>query len=286
MFSSNVTERALSMKKIAVSLAIAVLHVYGGPIDDLARGLQNITAPLPPVFKQSTEYTLQPTKGAAQPKLFIRQGDMFAQGAQAIVNAANVGLHGGGGVDMAVENAAKKYSGIDTIVKDHWAAGKPKDWGTGKAFLNTSDAMRVAFDNEAGDFVDKPTAEQKKSVNVMRVIQAAAPICGKPLKPQDKTDLNSVFKNSLKAADDNKLESVALPFLGGGIFECDTPEGAEAALRGVVEYLFVHAATTNLREVYVMLWSDAHFKLFHDAMQKLLKGDYKNIFVDSGFVDL
>lgn len=182
-----------------------------------------------PYFTQGVEYSFSQVGGPTNIKIYIKQGDMFEQGAQVIVNAANHELQGGGGVDGAVEAATEKYSGIigtdinnnneklrsrAKIVNCCWASGKPNDWGEGKAFLNTSDNMKVACDHSglSGKLVPGKDALKNDEVNVMDVIQAVGP------KPPAEELLQDAFRNSLKAADVNGKTSIALPFISGGIF--------------------------------------------------------------------
>lgn len=150
------------MKRIrVVLLGLAVTSVVQPEtLDQLALGLQNLKAikssqhSYKPVYVERQLLTYHHMPDDAGVKIFVTRGDMFAQGAQVIVNAANLGLHGGAGVDAAVEAATKMYSGDSNILQD-WPQGKPHDWGVGKAFLNTSNAMRIAFDHATKKLVDK-----------------------------------------------------------------------------------------------------------------------------------
>ena len=122
-------------KLVFMGFCLIFVAVIADKLDDLAAGLKDVghiilgpTALTPqgllqwkvthknktykPYFTQGVEYSFSQVGGPTNIKIYIKQGDMFEQGAQVIVNAANVGLVGGSGVDAAVEAATQQYSGI------------------------------------------------------------------------------------------------------------------------------------------------------------------------------
>ena len=264
----------MTFKRFVFLMLIAAVGKFGaGPVESLGNALERVGSTYTPIFEYGMAYEIS-GDAIVPAKIFIKKGDMFAQGTRAIVNAANEDLVGGGGVDAAVEDATKKYSGIDGIVSQHWKDGKPNDWKVGKAFLNTSKNMRIAFDHKNKKIVDKKTADaDPQNINVMEIIQAVGPQCGNG-KPVPNT-LSDAFFNSLAVADANGFRSIALPFISGGIFGCGTPEGAHLAIIGVLDYLVQN--NKNLREIHIGLFLDSHYSLFINALKSISPKSYKII---------
>ena len=109
-------------------------------------------------------------------KLEIRQGDITQLEVDAIVNAANSSLLGGGGVDGAIHRTA----GPELLAECRTIGGCP----TGEARITGGYNLAARY-----------------------VIHTVGPVYSG--KPQDKTLLGACYRNSLKLAVDNGVASLA-----------------------------------------------------------------------------
>ena len=165
--------------------------------------------------------------------LELLQGDITEQDTEAIVNAANRSLLGGGGVDGAIHRAA----GPQLLAE-----------------------CRTLGGCETGD------AKITKGYNLKarHVIHTVGPIYhsgGKKVPEQ----LASCYRRSLEVASENKLRSVAFPSISTGAYGYPLEEAAPIALRTVIDYLKGHAEIQLVR--FVLFGNDAY-----RAYEKALKG--------------
>lgn len=135
----------------------------------------------------------------------LLQGDITRISADAIVNAANSGLQGGGGVDGAIHQAG----GPSIMEECRRIGGCP----TGSAVITG-----------AGN------------LNAQYVIHAAAPVWRGGTYGEAE-QLASAYAAALRLASELGLESVAFPSLGTGAYGFPLREAAEIALRVVAEHL-------------------------------------------------
>lgn len=123
-------------------------------------------------------------------KVEVAVGDITKENVDAIVNAANSSLMGGGGVDGAIHRvggpAIKEE--CKKIRKDQYPDGLP----TGQAVITTGGRLEP------------------------KVIHTVGPIYRSSTSPDD--DLATCYKNSLKIAAENKCRSVSFPAISTGIY--------------------------------------------------------------------
>ena len=151
---------------------------------------------------------------------FIR-GDITKVAADAIVNAANAGLAGGGGVDGAIHRAA----GPEIMDACRAIGGCP----TGSAVITTGGRLPARY-----------------------VIHAVAPRYRGT--PQDSELLHSAYAASLERARERNLAWIAFPSLGTGAYGYPVAEAAPVAIAAVRAHL---AGPTSLERVTFVLFSDA-----------------------------
>ena len=143
-------------------------------------------------------------------------GDITVQDTDAIVNAANRSLRGGGGVDGAIHRA-----GGPAILEECRKLGGCQ---TGDAKLTTGGRLRARF-----------------------VIHTAGPIYRG--RDEDAQLLASSYRRSLEVASENGLHTIAFPSISTGAYGYPLAEAAPIALRTVMEYLREHEGITTVRFV-------------------------------------
>jgi O-acetyl-ADP-ribose deacetylase (regulator of RNase III) len=167
------------------------------------------------------------------------RGDIAAQQADAIVNAANSWLAGGGGVDGAIHRAGGPE------IMDETRRRYPDGCPTGYAVASG-----------AGQLAAKC------------VIHAVGPVYHG--RPQDAELLASAYRKSLALAAELACESVALPALSTGAFGYPMAAAAQIALAAAVEHLSGHDLPKLVRFV---LFDQRAFDAFAAALDSRLGRD-------------
>jgi O-acetyl-ADP-ribose deacetylase (regulator of RNase III) len=137
--------------------------------------------------------------------LELVQGDITQQATDAIVNAANSGLAGGGGVDGAIHRAG----GPKIMEECRKIGGCP----TGEARITTGGNLETRY-----------------------VIHAVGPVYRDGVSGEDRL-LASAYRSSLRLAAENGLRSVAFPSLSTGAYHYPLRDAADVALSTVVGFL-------------------------------------------------
>lgn len=166
-------------------------------------------------------------------KIAIIRGDITEQPVDAIVNAANESLLGGGGVDGAIHRAA----GPELLEECKLLGGCP----TGEARITGAYNLPSKY-----------------------IIHTVGPIYRRdPIKAIAK--LKNCYINSLNLAIEHACRSIAFPNISTGVYGFPKEEAAMIAIKAVMEYLktdsfldkvvFVCFDSEN-HEIYTMLLSD------------------------------
>jgi O-acetyl-ADP-ribose deacetylase (regulator of RNase III) len=140
------------------------------------------------------------------------QGDITKLHVDAIVNAANTSLLGGGGVDGAIHRAGGKAI-LEDCVK---IRNKQGGCEVGEAVITT-----------AGNMPSK------------HVIHAVGPVWSQTKKDADEL-LANAYRNSLKLAVENKVKTIAFPNISTGIYHFPKDKAAEIAIKTVKDFLSTH----------------------------------------------
>jgi O-acetyl-ADP-ribose deacetylase (regulator of RNase III) len=135
----------------------------------------------------------------------VTQGDITQIPVDAIVNAANEGLKGGGGVDGAIHRA-----GGPDIMKECRQIGHCP---TGEAVITT-----------AGELPAK------------KVIHTVGPVWNDGNKNEEEL-LANAYRNSMKVADENDLMSISFPNISTGIYGFPKEKAAQIAIETVKGFL-------------------------------------------------
>jgi O-acetyl-ADP-ribose deacetylase (regulator of RNase III) len=174
-------------------------------------------------------------------KLTIVQGDITLQTTDAIVNAANPSLMGGGGVDGAIHRA-----GGPAILEDcRKIVAKQGRLPTGEAAITTGGNLKARH-----------------------VIHTVGPIWhgGDRNEPQL---LASAYRESLKLAAEHGLRSVSFPSISTGVYSYPVDRAAEVALKTVVSFL--KEAATLIKEVVFVLFDARTHQAYVSALDKAVK---------------
>ncbi|MCW2530260.1 MAG: macro protein [Pseudonocardiales bacterium] len=173
---------------------------------------------------------------ARLPKIELLQGDITTQVADAIVNAANSSLLGGGGVDGAIHHAGGPA--ILTACKQLRATVLPDGLPTGQAVATT-----------AGDL----SAEW--------VIHTVGPVYR---RGQDRSELlASAYRESMRVADQVGARSVAFPSISTGVYGYPLDEAAPTALRTL------HETSTEVELIRIVLFTAKALVAFERAARDL-----------------
>ena len=164
----------------------------------------------------------------------LLQGDITAQDTDAIVNAANRTLLGGGGVDGAIHRAA------------------------GPQLL---EECRTLGGCETGDA--KITKGYR--LKAKHVIHTVGPIYYSAGKKGPEL-LASCYRRSLEVASAHKLRSIAFPSISTGAYGYPLQEAAPIALKTVRDYLQSHADIQKVR--FVLFGQDA-YQAYEQALKDL-----------------
>ena len=168
--------------------------------------------------------------------LELAQGDITEQEVDAIVNAANSRLAGGGGVDGAIH-----LSGGPQIMQET-KRKYPEGCPTGSAVITS-----------AGDLAAK------------YVIHAVGPIWrGGGRGEADQ--LAGAYRRSLELAVENDCASIALPAISTGVYCFPRDQAARVALSTAIEFLEERGAPALVR---FMLYDDGAYGAFSAALEEL-----------------
>jgi O-acetyl-ADP-ribose deacetylase (regulator of RNase III) len=173
-----------------------------------------------------------------QAKLSLLQGDITRQATEAIVNAANSGLMGGGGVDGAIHRAG----GPAILEECQQIVARQGRLPTGKAVITTAGNMKAKH-----------------------VIHTVGPVWhgGDSGEPEL---LASAYRESLKLAATNNLSSVSFPSISTGVYGYPVNLAAEVALQEVASFL---SRPTSIKEVVFVLYDSGTFNAYAAALRKI-----------------
>jgi O-acetyl-ADP-ribose deacetylase (regulator of RNase III) len=168
-------------------------------------------------------------------KLEIQQGDITKLKVDAIVNAANTRLLGGGGVDGAIHRAA----GPELLAECRTLGGCP----TGEARITAGYRLPAKH-----------------------VIHTVGPVYSG--RPQDARLLKSCYLNSLQLAADNGLRTIAFPAISCGVYGYPLEVASEIAIKTCADGLERHQA---LERVVFILFSDHDRQVYEEILAQFAR---------------
>ena len=145
-------------------------------------------------------------------RIQLIQGDITKQHVDAIVNAANSSLLGGGGVDGAIHRA-----GGPAILEECRAIrARQGSCATGEAVITTGGNLPAKY-----------------------VIHTVGPVWNGGHKGEEEL-LASAYRNSLQLAAAHDIKSIAFPNISTGIYHFPKEKAAAIAVKTVSEFLAIH----------------------------------------------
>lgn len=168
-------------------------------------------------------------------QLELVEGDITQQEVDAIVNAANTSLLGGGGVDGAIHRAA----GPALLAACRKLGGCP----TGEAHITGGGRLAAHH-----------------------VIHAVGPVYRGGTRGEAEL-LAGAYRHSLELAEQHGLRSIAFPAISTGAYGYPKEEAAHIALSTIRDYLRTHP---QIELVRMVLFEPATFRIFADVLTALM----------------
>jgi O-acetyl-ADP-ribose deacetylase (regulator of RNase III) len=164
-------------------------------------------------------------------RIELVKGDITKMETDAIVNAANSSLMGGGGVDGAIHRA-----GGPAILEDcRKIIARQGSCRTGEAVITTGGLLPAKY-----------------------VIHTVGPVWNGG-KKNEAEKLAACYANSLALALENNISTIAFPNISTGIYGYPKNEAAQIAVRTVNEFLL---SNTLPGKVYFVCFDDENFQLY------------------------
>ena len=169
-------------------------------------------------------------------RIELTEGDITTEPLDAVANAANSALRGGGGVDGAVHRAAGP--GLLEELRRRYPDGAP----TGTAVATDGHRLPARW-----------------------ILHAVGPIWRGGDHGEAEL-LAGAYRSCLRLADELGARRIGFPAISMGIYGYPPEEGARVALRTVVEHL---GGDTQLELVRFVLYSTDTYDVFADALAEL-----------------
>ncbi len=172
-------------------------------------------------------------------KLSLIQGDITLQKTEAIVNAANTSLLGGGGVDGAIH----RVGGPKILEECKAIRAKQGGCPTGEAVITSGGNMKTKY-----------------------VIHTVGPVWSGGNRGEEQL-LRNAYYNSLDLAREKGIKSVSFPSISTGVYRFPIDKASRIAINTVKEFVQEH----NFVEVRFVLFSERDLKAYEDALKEICK---------------
>jgi O-acetyl-ADP-ribose deacetylase (regulator of RNase III) len=170
-------------------------------------------------------------------RIQLQQGDITKIKADAIVNAANTSLLGGGGVDGAIHRAG------------------------GPAILQECQKIRA---RQGGCKIGEAVITTGGRLPAKYVIHTVGPVWNGGAHNEEEL-LASAYRNSLQLAVEHKIETIAFPNISTGIYHFPKDKAADIAVATVSEFLVDH---NELKQVVFVCFDRENYELYDAIFSK------------------
>ena len=165
----------------------------------------------------------------------LLQGDITKLQADAIVNAANSSLLGGGGVDGAIHRAG----GPAILEECRKIRAKQGGCDTGEAVITTAGLLPAKY-----------------------VIHTVGPVWNGG-KNQETELLANCYRNTLQLAAENGVKTIAFPNISTGIYHFPKPLAADIAIKEVQQFV---ANDNSIEEIFFVCFDDENYSLYKERL--------------------
>ncbi|TPE39737.1 O-acetyl-ADP-ribose deacetylase [Pontibacter mangrovi] len=166
----------------------------------------------------------------------VLQGDITKVQVDAVVNAANSSLLGGGGVDGAIHRAG----GPAILEECRQIRARQGGCPTGEAVITTAGNLPARY-----------------------VIHTVGPVWGGGSKGEPEL-LASCYRNSLKLAEEHGLKSIAFPNISTGVYGYPKDKAARVAVETVNAYLEKH--DTSLERIVFVCFDSENLHYYQSLL--------------------
>jgi len=166
-----------------------------------------------------------------QDRIYLVKQDITTLNVDAIVNAANSSLLGGGGVDGAIHRAGGKQILEECINIRNSQGG----CSTGEAVITTAGFLKARY-----------------------VIHTVGPVWRGGNNDEEKL-LSNCYMNSLRLSEENDIKTIAFPNISTGIYGFPKEAAAGMAIKSVKSYL---STNTSIKKVIFACFDDENYKIY------------------------
>lgn len=164
-------------------------------------------------------------------RITLLQGDITKLEVDAIVNAANSSLMGGGGVDGAIHRAG----GPTILAECREIVARHGQCGTGQAVITSGGNLPAKF-----------------------VIHTVGPVWHGGNSNETQL-LRNAYLNSLKLAVENGVETIAFPNISTGVYGFPKEKAVEIAIKTVTQFLLEN---DQIKQVYFVCFDQENYDLY------------------------
>lgn len=171
-------------------------------------------------------------------KIVLSRGDITRESTDAIVNAANSGLLGGGGVDGAIHRAG----GPSILEECKQIRSMQGQCAPGNAVITGGGNLKAKY-----------------------VIHTVGPIWRNGSTNEAET-LANAYRNSLLLAADYEVRTIAFPSISTGAYGYPVHDAAQVALNTVAEFC---KSNTDMQEIRFVLFDEFAFRAYESALNEV-----------------
>jgi len=176
---------------------------------------------------------------SAANKIEVIKGDITKIIVDAVVNAANTSLLGGGGVDGAIHRAG----GVTILNECKKIIGRQGSCRTGEAVVTSAGNLQARF-----------------------VIHTVGPVWNGG-KNYEEQKLEDCYRNSLQLAEDNDCRSIAFPAISTGVYGFPKKEAAKIAVGTVYKFI---SCSAKIHKVIFVCFDDEYYTLIGQQVKNLV----------------